>query len=91
MTHTVRDKKKLVSRISRIRGQLNGIERALLEEKDCFLVLQTATACRGAMNSLIAEILEGHIRSHLLEGSTNKTGRDQAARELIDVVKAFLK
>jgi DNA-binding FrmR family transcriptional regulator len=43
------------------------------------------------MNSLIAEILEGHIRSHLLESATNKTERDQAARELIDVVKAFLR
>lgn len=91
MAHAVKDKKKLVSRISRIRGQLNGVERALLEEEDCFLVLQTATACRGAMNSLIAEILEGHIRSHLLEGERNKIERDQAARELIDVVKAFLK
>lgn len=91
MTHTVRDKKKLVSRISRIRGQLNGIERALQEEKDCFLILQTATACRGAMNSLIAEILEGHIRSHLLESTRTRIERDQAAHELIDVVNAFLR
>lgn len=91
MTHTVREKKKLISRISRIRGQLNGIERALLEEEECFLILQTATACRGALNSLITEILEGHIRSHLLEGARNKTERDQAARDLIDVIKAFLR
>lgn len=91
MSHTIRDKKKLVSRIGRIRGQLNGIERALLEEKDCFMVLQTATACRGALNSLIVEILEGHIRSHLLEGVRSRTERDQAAHELIDVVNAFLK
>jgi FrmR/RcnR family transcriptional regulator, repressor of rcnA expression len=91
MTHTVKDKEKLVSRIRRIRGQLNGIERALLEEKGCFSILQTSTACRGALNSLITEILEGHIRSHLLEGARNKTERDQAAHELIDVVKAFLK
>lgn len=91
MSHTVRDKKKLVLRIGRIRGQLNGIERALLEEKECFLILQTATACRGALNGLIADILEGHIRSHLLEDPTSKAERDQAAHELIDVVKAFLK
>lgn len=91
MSHTIRDKKKLVLRIGRIRGQLNGIERALLEEKECFLILQTATACRGALNSLIADILEGHIRSHLLEGARSKAERDRAAHELIDVVKAFLK
>ena len=91
MTHTISDKKNLISRIRRIRGQLNGIERALLEEKDCFSILQTSTACRGALNSLIAEILEGHIRSHLLEGARSKAERDQAAHELIDVVNAFLK
>ncbi len=39
MSHTVKDKEKLVFRIGRIRGQLNGIERALLEEKDCFSIL----------------------------------------------------
>jgi DNA-binding FrmR family transcriptional regulator len=91
MTHTVNDKKKLVSRIGRIRGQLNGIERALIEEKDCYSILQTSMACRGALDSLVAEILEGHIRSHLLESASSKADREQVARELIDVVNAFLR
>lgn len=92
MAHTVKDKEKLVARIGRIRGQLNAVERALIQEKDCYQILQTTAACRGAMNSLMAEILEGHIRFHLLEHTANrKKERERAAYEIIDVLNAFLK
>ena len=57
MAHTTRNKKKLLDRVSRIRGQLNGIESAIQEDRDCGNVLLTLASCRGAMNSLMAEIL----------------------------------
>ncbi|MEF9674454.1 metal-sensing transcriptional repressor [Pseudomonas sp. PCH446] len=47
MSHTIQDKKKLLSRVSRIRGQLEAIERALIEERDCIEVLQQITSCRA--------------------------------------------
>jgi DNA-binding FrmR family transcriptional regulator len=92
MAHTVGDKKNVTSRVRRIRGQLNAIERAVLDEKDSYLILQTAAACRGALNSLMAEILEGHIRFHLLErGTGSPAARRKAAREVIQIVRAFLR
>ena len=92
MADTIDDKDKLIARIGRIRGQLNGVERALNQEEDCFLILQTVAACHGALNSLMAQILEGHIRSHLIEGAPEKAGaRRKAAREVIDIIKAFLR
>lgn len=92
MAHTIRDKKKLLQRISRIRGQVNAIENALKEEKDCSVVLLTLAACRGAMNSLMAEILEGHIRLHVLDPKRKPTSvQADAAQELIDVIKSYLK
>ncbi|HEY5704528.1 MAG TPA: metal/formaldehyde-sensitive transcriptional repressor [Terrimicrobiaceae bacterium] len=92
MAHTIRDKKKLLDRISRIRGQVNAIENALKEEKDCSTVLLTLAACRGAMNSLMAEILEGHIRLHVLDPQREPTGeQSDAAQELIDVIKSYLR
>ena len=92
MSHTIKDKKKLIARIGRIRGQLNGVERALTEEKDCYLILQTVAACHGALNSLMGQILEGHIRSHLLDTGPGKgAGRRRAAREVIDIINAFLR
>ena len=92
MAHTIKDKKRVTARIGRIRGQLNAIERAVLAEKDCFQILQTAAACRGALSGLMAEILEGHIRYHLLDpGPTARADRRRAAREVIEIANAFLR
>lgn len=92
MAHTIRDKKKLLHRISRIRGQVNAIEKALEEGKDCSMVLLNLAACRGALNSLMAEILEGHIRFHVLDPGRKPTAdQAEAAQELIDVIKSYLK
>lgn len=92
MAHTSRDKKKLLDRIKRIRGQLNAVENAVEEERDCGDVLLTLAACRGAMNSLMAEILEGHVRHHVLPQNRKVDSEtQQAAEELVEVIKRYLK
>lgn len=92
MSHTIRDKSKLLNRIRRIRGQVSAIEQALVDERDASEVMQTIAACRGAMNGLMAEVIEGHIRFHVLNPDMRPTSPEaRAAQELIDVVKAYLK
>ncbi len=92
MAHTIRDKKKMRDRVHRIRGQVEGIERALNEERDCSAVLQTIAACRGAINALMAEMIEGHIRFHVVNPERKPSVQQaEAVEELIDVVKAYLK
>jgi DNA-binding FrmR family transcriptional regulator len=92
MSHTINDKQKLVLRAKRIQGQVEALVRALTEERDCSEVLQVMSAARGAMNSLMAELLEGHIRSHVLSGKQRPTSQQVvAADEVIDMVKSYLK
>ena len=92
MAHTIHDKTKLVNRVRRIRGQLDGVEKALINEEDCFKILQTVAACRGAINGLTAEIIEGHIRFHVVNPDHRPgSGQARAAQELIDVINAYLK
>jgi DNA-binding FrmR family transcriptional regulator len=92
LAHTTRDKAKLLNRVRRIRGQIDAIERALDEEHDCAEVLNVLAACRGAMNGLMAEVLEGHIRFHVLRGDESKNSSHLvAAEELIDIVRAYLR
>jgi DNA-binding FrmR family transcriptional regulator len=90
--HTVEEKPKLILRIKRIKGQIAAIERALEADEDCSDVLQLITAARGAMNGLMAELLEGHIRFHVIDPK-QKISSEQAlaADELIDVVRSYLK
>ncbi len=92
MSHTIHDKHKMLNRVRRIRGQVEGIERALEEERDCTSILQTVAACRGALNGLMSKIIEGHIREHVLDpNAAIAEDRSEAAERLIDVVKAYLK
>ena len=92
MAHTVRDKRKLLNRIRRIRGQVEAIERALEDESDCARILQTVTSCRGALNGLMVQIVEGHVRDHVLDPrKAASSTQAQAVDELMDVVRAYLR
>lgn len=92
MAHTTKDKEKLLTRVRRIRGQVDAIERALESEQECADILQLMAACRGALNGLMAEVMEGHVRFHVLSPNIGKNSpQAQAADQLIDVVRAYLK
>ena len=92
MAHTTRDKEKLLIRVRRIRGQVEAVERALSETRECAEVLQLVAACRGALNGLMAELIEGHIRFHVLSpNGRNGAPQAEAAEELIEVVRTYLK
>ena len=78
---------KLLKRVRRIRGQIEGIERAIQESNDCYAVLQQTAAARGALNGLMAELIDGHIRHHVL----GKTKSVQAAEELMEIVRSYLR
>jgi DNA-binding FrmR family transcriptional regulator len=89
--HTAREKAKLLARVRRIRGQVEAIERALEAETGCAEVLQLVAAARGATNGLMAELIEDHIREHVISPERSKDERDAAVDELVDVVRAYLK
>lgn len=92
MAHTTKDKDKLLSRVRRIRGQVEAIERAIETEQECAGVLQLMAACRGALNGLMAEVMEGHVRFHVLSPKAKASSPEaKAADELIQVVRAYLK
>jgi FrmR/RcnR family transcriptional regulator, repressor of frmRAB operon len=91
MAHTLKDHKKLLNRVRRIRGQLDAVERALEQEAGCAAVLQQATACRGALDGLIAQVVEGRIREHVIDPEAPRNDpRAQAAEELVEIVHSFL-
>jgi DNA-binding FrmR family transcriptional regulator len=92
MAHTTKEKEKLLTRVRRICGQVNAIEKALDSEQECGGVLQLMAACRGALNGLMAEVMEGHVRFHVMSPNGRRNSpQAKAAEELIEVVRAYLK
>ena len=90
MAHTTESKTKLLARVRRIQGQVQAIEKALASEQECSDVLQLIAATRGAMNGLMNEVIEGHIRHHVLSSRPTASERE-GAEELIDIVRAYFK
>ncbi|NUM56037.1 MAG: metal/formaldehyde-sensitive transcriptional repressor [Candidatus Hydrogenedentes bacterium] len=92
MSHTIDSKAKLLVRVRRIKGQVEAIEKALAQEKDCYTVLQTIAACRGAINGLMYEIVDGHVRHHVHIPDKKLTAeQSRATQQLLDVIKSYLK
>lgn len=92
MSHTVGEKKKLLARVRRIRGQVEAIERALEDEAGCERIMHLIAGVRGATTGLMAEVMEDHVRLHLVDAHPKPGARGtNAAEQLIEVVHTYLK
>lgn len=90
MGHTRESKTTLLARVRRIRGQVEAIEKALHSDQECADLLQLIAATRGAMNGLMNEVVEGHIRHHVLSPKAAAAERE-GAEELITIVRSYFK
>jgi len=92
MGHVAQEKAKLLNRLRRLRGQIEALERAVNGDDECAQVLQQATSCRGALDGFIAEVIEDHIREHMIDPRAARSDpRVEAAEELVDIVHQYLK
>jgi len=91
MAHTARDKKHLLTRVRRIKGQAEALEKALQQEAECAAILQQIAAIRGAANGLMFEVLEGHIREHLGSEAVSAKRRDADLDQVVGVLRSYLK
>ena len=92
MSHTIREKQKLLARVWRIRGQVEALERALVGEAGCETVMHQIVGIRGAVAGLMAEVVEDHVRTHLVDPERHPGALDpEATEQLLDVVRAYLK
>jgi DNA-binding FrmR family transcriptional regulator len=91
MAHQLTDKRKLLNRVRRLRGQIDAIERALDSDEPCGEVMRRVTTAKGAINALMAEVLNDHIRSHMIdEDRVPSDNEQQAANELVAVLRTYI-
>ncbi|EEG08628.1 metal/formaldehyde-sensitive transcriptional repressor [Pseudogulbenkiania ferrooxidans] len=90
MAHTVKDKAKLLARVRRIQGQTAGLERLLDSETDCTAVLQQIAAIRGAVNGLMAAVIEGHLTDHVVK-EAEQAQRQRDLDAVLQIIKSYLK
>ena len=90
--HTIRQKAQLLARVRRIRGQVEALERALEGEAECERIMHLIAAARGAMAGLMVEVVEDHVRTHLVDAERYPEALNpEAAGQLIEVLRSYLK
>ncbi|MGY5790222.1 metal/formaldehyde-sensitive transcriptional repressor len=93
MPYSIEDKKKASTRLRRIKGQVEALERAVEAGTECRLLLQQIAAMRGAAGGLMAEVLEIHLRETLESNEETKTPpaeKDQM-EGIMKILRAYLK
>jgi DNA-binding FrmR family transcriptional regulator len=88
MSHTSREKLDLTTRTKKVIGQLESVLRGLNDDEQCSEILRRLAAARGAINSLMGELMEDHIINHMPK---NSKSAEEAAEDMIQIVRTYLK
>ena len=92
MPHVIAEKQKLLNRVRRLRGQIDALERAVDSEQGCSEVMRLLTTARGAINGIMAEVVEDHIEMHMTDPEHKRSRAEQdAADELLEVLRTYIK
>ncbi|WP_180153359.1 MULTISPECIES: metal/formaldehyde-sensitive transcriptional repressor [unclassified Acinetobacter] len=91
MPNQVEDKKKILTRVRRIKGQAEAIEKALESNVECNAILQQISSIRGAINGLMNEMIEVHLKDTLVSGETTEQQRSEELAEIAKILKSYLK
>ncbi|UZJ57898.1 formaldehyde-responsive transcriptional repressor FrmR [Pseudomonas sp. KU26590] len=91
MPHSPAEKKRVLGRVRRVRGQLDALEAALEKGADCGPVLQQIAAIRGAVNGLMAGVLESHLREEFTNLVETTEAQRSSIDEVVSLVRTYLK
>ena len=92
------ENKKLINRINRISGQVNGLKTKLSNEIECkqdqdpYEIIRQLTAIKGAVNGMINSYVEHFAKGHLVKDIRESKDESEAIASmdsLIDIIKTF--
>jgi DNA-binding FrmR family transcriptional regulator len=89
MAHLSKHNDALLARVRRITGQMSAIERALMTGEDCSTTLHLVAGARGAINGLMAEIIQEHVREHVAHPGLSDGDRQAGAQELMEAIRRY--
>lgn len=83
------EKKALVSRLSRIEGQVRGMKAMVEDDRYCVDIVTQVSAVQAALNSFNKELLARHIKTCVSEDI--REGNEEAVDELCELLKKLMK
>ncbi len=82
------EKRALVVRLRRIKGQIEAIERMVEVDADCSEVLMQVVSSRRALKSFSEEMIQSHLHDCIEGVATQAEGRREI-RSLLEVLKRY--
>ncbi len=82
------DKRALVVRLRKIKGQIEAIERMIGSDADTPDVLMQVVSARQGLKSFGEEVIESHMHE-CIEGAAGHTEGRREIRALLDVLKRY--
>lgn len=90
MSHTVRHKKMLLTRLKKIQGRAPRWKKCSVTTSMSVLVLQQLAAIRGAVNGMMLQVIEGHLTDHVVK-EPEEDQREADLGVVLQVIKSYLK
>lgn len=87
--HIVADRQKLLDRVRRIAGQVGAVEKQLAGDAGCSETLQLVASVRGAVGSLMEELIEQHMREHVARPGLTDAQREAASEEMLALIRRY--
>lgn len=79
---------KLINHLSRIQGQIDGLKRAIEEEKDCDKVANLTSSILRSFDSARASIIEGYILEEVLGGKPISADKAERLSHIVSLYKS---
>ena len=83
------EKKRLINRLNRISGQINGLKKMLENDEYCADILTQSAAASAALESFERVLLDEQIRTCVADNI--RKGNDEVIEELVDILRKMMK
>jgi DNA-binding FrmR family transcriptional regulator len=88
----LQQKQPLLSRLSRIEGQVRGMRQMIEEDRYCGEIIQQSAAIRAALREVALLCIQDHLEAAIEHaGSANDQGRNTAINDMTNLLRSALK
>ncbi len=82
--YTEEDKKKLIIRLNRIAGQVNGLSRMISDDRECIDVLNQIVSTQAALRGVWKQVVRGHLQHCVYDALKQNKNGDQIIDDLVE-------
>lgn len=81
------DKNKLKTRLNRISGQINGINKMITNDRECIEILNQIISAQAALRGVWKQVVRGHLQHCITDSLKQNKNGNELIDELVDHIE----